>query len=88
VLPGAVQHQPHRPLSNFTQVVRRRLLRRHRSILSTVGASGKPGAVHLVGAILLEQSDEWSTQRSRYMTLEAISTVSDTATVSLSAVPA
>jgi transposase-like protein len=44
--------------------------------------------VRLVGAILLEQSDEWATQRSRYMTLEAISAVSDTATVRLSAVPA
>jgi Transposase and inactivated derivatives len=44
--------------------------------------------VRLVGAILLEQSDEWATQRSRYLTLEAISTVSDTATVRLSAVPA
>lgn len=44
--------------------------------------------VRLVGAILLEQSDEWATQRSRYMTLEAISTVSDNATVRLSAVPA
>ena len=28
--------------------------------------------VRLVGAILLEQSDEWATQRSRYMTLEAM----------------
>jgi transposase-like protein len=44
--------------------------------------------VRLVGAILLEQSDEWATQRSRYMTLEAIGAVSDTATVRLSAVPA
>jgi putative transposase len=44
--------------------------------------------IRLVGAILLEQSDEWATQRSRYMTLEAISTVSDTAAVRLSAVPA
>ena len=44
--------------------------------------------VRLVGAILLEQSDEWATQRSRYMTLEAISTVSNTANVRLSAVPA
>ncbi len=42
----------------------------------------------LGGTILLEQSDEWATQRSRYMTLEAISTVSDTDTVRLSAVPA
>jgi transposase-like protein len=44
--------------------------------------------VRLVGAILLEQSDEWATQRARYMTLETISAVSDTAPVSLSAVPA
>jgi putative transposase len=44
--------------------------------------------IRLVGAILLEQSDEWATQRSRYMTLEAISTDSDTAAVRLSAVPA
>jgi transposase-like protein len=44
--------------------------------------------VRLVGAILLEQSDEWATQRSRYMTLEASAAVSDTATVRLSAVPA
>ena len=28
--------------------------------------------VRLAGAILLEQSDEWATQRSCYMTLEAI----------------
>lgn len=45
-------------------------------------------AVRLIGAILLEQSDEWATQRSRYMTLEAISAVSDTGPVRLSAVPA
>jgi transposase-like protein len=44
--------------------------------------------VRLVGAILLEQSDEWATQRSRYMTLETIGAVSDTATVSLPAVAA
>jgi putative transposase len=44
--------------------------------------------VRLVGAILLEQSDEWATQRARYMTLETIGAVSDTATVSLPAVAA
>lgn len=44
--------------------------------------------VRLVGAILLEQSDEWATQRARYMTLETIGALSNTATVSLSAVPA
>jgi transposase-like protein len=41
--------------------------------------------VRLVGAILLEQSDEWATQRARYMTLETIGALSDTATVSLPA---
>jgi putative transposase len=39
----------------------------------------------LVGAILLEQNDEWSVQRARYMTLETITALSDDATVSLPA---
>lgn len=38
--------------------------------------------VRLVGAILLEQNDEWAVQR-RYMSLETLGSVSDTATVSL-----
>ena len=42
-------------------------------------------AVRLIGAILLEQSDEWATQRARYMTLETIGAISDTAPVSLPA---
>jgi putative transposase len=37
----------------------------------------------LVGALLLEQSDEWAVQRTRYMTLETIATLSDDPTVSL-----
>ena len=44
--------------------------------------------VRLVGAILLEQSDEWATQRARYMTLETIGSVSDNPTVSLPVVAA
>jgi putative transposase len=44
--------------------------------------------VRLVGALLLEQSDDWATQRARYMTLEGISAVSDTGPARLSAVPA
>ena len=40
----------------------------------------------LVGAILLEQNDEWAVQRARYMTLETIATLSDDATVSLPAI--
>ena len=31
----------------------------------------------LVGAILLEQNDEWAVQRARYMTLETMATLSD-----------
>jgi hypothetical protein len=39
----------------------------------------------LVGAILLEQNDEWAVQRARYITLESISPVSDDAPVNLPA---
>jgi len=38
--------------------------------------------VRLVGAILLEQNDEWAVQRGRYMTLETIAPLSDDAAVS------
>jgi transposase-like protein len=44
--------------------------------------------VRVVGALLLEQSDGWATQRARYMTLEGISAVSDTGPARLSAVSA
>jgi hypothetical protein len=37
----------------------------------------------LVGALLLEQTDEWAVQRARYMTLETIAALSDDAAVSL-----
>jgi transposase-like protein len=42
----------------------------------------------LVGAILLEQNDEWAVQRARYMTLETIGPLSDDPIVSLPAVAA
>jgi len=40
----------------------------------------------LVGAILLEQNDEWAVQRARYMTLETIAPLRDNPIVSLPAV--
>jgi putative transposase len=39
----------------------------------------------LVGALLLEQNDEWAVQRARYMTLETIAPLSDDPLVSLPA---
>jgi putative transposase len=42
--------------------------------------------VRLVGAILLEQNDEWAVRRARYMTLETISQMSDDPLISLPAV--
>jgi putative transposase len=42
--------------------------------------------VRLVGALLLEQNDEWAVQRGRYMTLETIARLSDNASVRLAAI--
>jgi transposase-like protein len=42
----------------------------------------------LIGAILLEQNDEWAVQRGRYMTLETIAQLGDDLTIRLPAVAA
>jgi transposase-like protein len=42
--------------------------------------------IRLVGAILMEQHDEWAVQRSRYMTLATIAPMSDNPIVILPAV--
>lgn len=39
--------------------------------------------IRLVGAILLDQNDEWAVQRSRYMTVETLAPLSDDPLVSL-----
>jgi len=44
--------------------------------------------IRLVGAILLEQHDEWAVQRARYMTLETMAGLSDDPFVKLPAVAA
>lgn len=44
--------------------------------------------VRLIGAILLEQNDEWAVQRARYMTLETIAPLSDDPIAGLPAVAA
>jgi len=41
--------------------------------------------VRLVGALLLEQNDEWAVQRSRYLSLETIAAMSDDPLISLPA---
>ena len=41
--------------------------------------------IRLVGALLLEQNDEWAVQRARYMTLETIAPMGDDAVISLPA---
>jgi len=46
-----------------------------------------PAITRLVGALLLEQNDEWQLQR-RYLQLEGLQTISDNQPIRLSAVMA
>ncbi len=45
--------------------------------MSSESFPNEDAIVRLVGAILMEQNDEWAVQRARYMTLETIAPVSD-----------
>ena len=44
--------------------------------------------IRLIGALLLEQNDEWAIQRARYMSLETITPLSDASLVTLPTVAA
>jgi putative transposase len=50
--------------------------------------SNEEAVTRLIGALLLEQNDEWAVQRARYMTLETIAPLSDDPLVSLPALAA
>jgi len=44
--------------------------------------------IRLIGALLLEQNEEWAVQRARYMSLETITPLSDAPLVTLPTVAA
>jgi putative transposase len=78
----------HRPKLHSTNPIER-LIGEIKRRTEVVGIFPNDEAItRLVGAILLEQNDEWAVQRARYMSLETIAPLSDDPIVMLSAVPA
>src|SRR5918911_1131662 len=71
----AKRHSTH-PLERLNGEIKRRT--------EVVGIFPNEAAItRLVGAILLEQNDEWAVQRARYITLESIAPIGDDPLVSL-----
>jgi putative transposase len=78
--------QPHRAKLHSTNPIER-LNGEIKRRTDVVGIFPNEAAiVRLVGAILLEQNDEWAVQRARYMSLETIAPIGDNPVVALSAV--
>jgi transposase-like protein len=78
------EHWPQLASTNPLERVNGEIKRR----TNVVGIFPNTGAiVRLVGALLLEQHDEWAVAR-RYMTLETLAETGDTALISLPGVPA
>ena len=67
-------------------------LREAEIILAQGGTTGdacrRIAVTRLIGALLLEQNDEWAVQRARYMSLETIAPLTNNPIVSLPAVAA
>ena len=58
------------------------------SAATDVVGTNEDAITRLVGAILLEQNDEWAVQRARYMTLETMAPLSEDPICKLPAVAA
>jgi len=69
-------HADSRPIERLNGEIKRRS--------DVVGIFAYEDAVtRLIGALLLEQNDEWAVQRARCMTLETIAPLGDDQTISL-----
>ena len=55
---------------------------------SSLNSPNEDAITRLVGALLLEQNNEWAVQRGRYMTLESVTQLSDDPTATLPAMAA